>query len=73
MTLGKSLNTSDKISTWDQDPSYNVKARNQTGNLYRHLLMRVQSFFPREKKKKKDLDGLFSMDKAAGTHIVLVV
>lgn len=69
MTLGKSLNTSDKISTWDQDPGYNVKTRNQTGNLYRHLLMRVQSIFLR----KKDLDGLFSMEKAAETHIVLGV
>lgn len=27
MTLGKSLNTSDKISTWDHDPAYKGKLR----------------------------------------------
>lgn len=41
MTLGKSLNTSDKLSTWDQDPGYMVKKKR--GNVYKHLLRRVQS------------------------------
>lgn len=45
MTLGKSLNTSDKLSTWDQDPGYTVKLKKQRGNVYKHLLRRVQSVF----------------------------
>jgi len=45
MTSGKALNTSDKLSTWDQDPGYMVTLQKQRGNVYKHLLRRVQSVF----------------------------
>lgn len=45
MTLGKSFNTSAKLSAWDQDPSYTVRLQKQRKNVCEHLLRRAQCVY----------------------------
>lgn len=45
MTLGKSFNTSAKLSAWDQDPSYTVRLQKQRKNVCEHLLRRARCVY----------------------------